>query len=145
MSWIAVAVTAVVGTQVYAADQQRKAIHGQQDALKAAQDEDARKAAEAETGAQVAANAKLADAKRRRRSSALGMGDPNAPGGDSLGGAAGSVLATGGPSPAARAAVGAAGSARYGGTALGAGALGSGAAAGGGYSPTVRGPTTRAQ
>lgn len=130
MSWVATAVVgAVVATSVYSADQQRKAIHSQQDALNAAQADDARKTAEAETGAQVAANAKLADAKRRRRSSALGLGDTSSPGADALGGQA-SVLAGGGPSQAARAAAGAAASASYGGTALGAGSSVSGRAAG---------------
>ena len=140
MSWVATAVVgAVVATSVYSADQQRKAIHSQQDALNAAQADDARKTAEAETAAQVAANAKLADSKRRRRSSALGLGDTSAPSGDALGGA-GNVLAAGGPSPAARAAVGAASSAAYGGTALGAGAPTS-TRAGSGFVSTPRTPS----
>lgn len=125
MSWVATAV--VVATSVYSADQQRKAIHGQQDAMRAQQEEDARKAAEAETAAQVASNAKLADSKRRRRSSALELGDPTASA-DTLGGAAGATaLASGGPTPAARVASYYPGtSAAYAaGTALGAGSASS--------------------
>lgn len=106
-------ITAFVVSQVYAADQQRKGLHAQADALKLAQETDARKTAEAETGAQVAANAKLADAQRRRRASALGAGDPNAPTG-ALGG-------TPAPAAAAGQAVAARSSANSG-TALGAGA-----------------------
>ena len=106
-AWIAVGVTAA-GT-VYSADQQRKAIHGQMDATRAAQEDDARRTAEAETQAQVSANAQRMDTKRRRRANALELG---ALGGTvaSLGGS-GPALAAGGPAPAARAA----------GTALGAG------------------------
>jgi len=76
MSWVYVAVAAatVVGS-AYSADQQRKGVHAQMDAAKAAAEEDARKAAEAETGALVAANAKLADQKRRRRAGLLGSSD----------------------------------------------------------------------
>ena len=128
MSWVATAVVgAVVATSVYSADQQRKAIHGQQDAMRAQHEEDARKAAEAETSAQVAANAKLAESKRRRRSSALALGDPTASA-DTLGGAAGATaLASGGPTPAARVASYYPGtSAAYAaGTALGAGSASS--------------------
>jgi hypothetical protein len=128
MSWVATAVVgAVVATSVYSADQQRKAIHGQQDAMRAQQEEDARKAAEAETAAQVASNAKLADSKRRRRSSALELGDPTASA-DTLGGAAGvTALASGGTTPAARVASYYPGtSAAYAaGTALGAGSASS--------------------
>ena len=58
MSWVATAVVAtVVGTQLYAADKQRTATNHLTDAIKAAQEADARQAAEAETGAAVAANA----------------------------------------------------------------------------------------
>lgn len=125
MSWV---VTAVVGTVVattaYSADQNRKAIHAQQDAINAAQAEDARKAAEAETNAQVAANARLADSKRRRTASALALGNPNGAV-DTLGG--GSTALSAGVSPAARAAYYASGSAGApAGTALGAGAGASG-------------------
>lgn len=133
MSWVVAAVaTIAVGTAAYSADQQRKAVHSQQDALKASQEADARQAAEAETAAQVAANAKLADSKQRRRASALGLGDTS--GGDPLGGA-GTVLASGGPSPAARAAAGAGAAGSYGGTALGAGAPSSYGSAGRVYTP----------
>lgn len=116
-----------VGTAAYSADQQRKGIHAQQDAANAAIAADAREKAEAETMAQVAANAKLADSKRRRRSSALALGDPTASA-DTLGGAAGATaLASGGPTPAARVASYYPGtSAAYAaGTALGAGSASS--------------------
>lgn len=121
MSFLVAAVVgavAMVGTAVYGASEQRKGMREQRDALNAAQAEDARKTAEAETSAQVAANAKLADAKRRRRSSSLlASGDPSM---DTLGGAP-SALAAGRVAPAARAAMGA--STLVGaGTALGAGA-----------------------
>lgn len=124
MSWV---VTAVVGTMVattaYSADQQRKSIHGQMDATNTAQQADATQSAEAETAAQVAANAKIAETKRRRLASTLGTGG----GMQTFGG--GNVLAAGAapgtPAPAARAAS-AAVSAPGGGTALGAGASGAG-------------------
>jgi len=127
MSWVATAVVgAVVATSVYSADKQRKAVNAQGDAMRAQQDEDARKAAEAETSAQVAANAKLAESKRRRRSSALALGDPTG-GAETLGGAGGTALATGGPTAAARVASYYPGtSAAYAaGTALGAGSASS--------------------
>lgn len=117
MSFVAAAITAVAATTLYSADQAQKASYRQRLAVDEAAAENARKTAEAETGAQVAANAKLADAKRRRRSSALGLGDTAT--GDALGGPA-TVLAAGGPAPAARAAAGAAGASA--GSALGAGA-----------------------
>jgi hypothetical protein len=106
----------VVSYVIYSADQARKTSNRQAAALEAAREDDARKTAEAETSAQVAANAKTAETNRRRRSNALALGDPS--GSDAtLGG--GSVLSMGGPAPAARnAAVGAA----SGGSALGAGA-----------------------
>jgi len=119
MSWV---VTAVVGTAVvtsaYSADQSRKAANAQNDAILRQQAEDARKAAEAETALAVAANARLADTNRRRRGSALALGAPEG-GNDTLGGAPASVLAAGGPAPAARSATAFAGTAA--GTALGAG------------------------
>lgn len=126
-SWAMIVAGAAVAASAYSADQQRKAIHGQQDAMRAQQEEDARKAAEAETSAQVAANAKLAESKRRRRSSALALGDPTASA-DTLGGAAGATaLASGGPAAAARVASYYPGtSAAYAaGTALGAGSASS--------------------
>lgn len=79
MSWAYTAVAAITAASAaYSSDQQRKAVHGQRDALLASQEADARQAAEAETSAATAANAKLADTKRRRQASALGAGDPNA-------------------------------------------------------------------
>lgn len=85
MSWVAVAVgaTAVVGS-VYSADQQRKAAHGQMDAARKAAEEDARKTAEAEASALLAANAKMAETKRRRKASALGMSNETALGGGAV-------------------------------------------------------------
>lgn len=119
VGWVALA--AVAGTAAYSADQQRKGIHQQADALKAAQEDDARKAAEAETNAAVAANAQLADANKRRKASALGTGDPTLTGGlggsNQPGAAPGAPTATtafyGTPSTAGKASTG---------TALGAGA-----------------------
>lgn len=139
LGWFAIAATAV--TSAYSADQSRKAAHAQMDAAKAAQEEDARKAAEAETAAQVAANARRADTKRRRRSSALGMGDPaNGATTDVLGGAV--PAAAVGPTPAARAAAyypgGASGASGV--TALGAGSPATAIRRGG--SPSGGGVTT---
>lgn len=93
MSFVAVAVTAaVVGGALYVNDQQRKAMHKQQDAIRAAQDQDAREKAKAETDAQVAANSQVAATRRRRRDNALALGDPA---GSVLGGT--SVLGAGAP------------------------------------------------
>jgi Flp pilus assembly protein TadB len=135
MSFVAVAIGTLAATTIYGADRQRRATNRQTDAIKAQQEDDARKAAEAETSAQVAANARLADTKRRRRASALELGNP-AGTADTLGGTAGSsVLSSAGPSAAAgRSATTAAGaSAAYsGGTALGAGAALSRSTGGGG-------------
>jgi len=72
--WTAIGAGTAAAGSAYSSDQQRKAVHGQRDA----QEADARQAAEAETSAATAANAKLADNKRRRQASALGAGDPNA-------------------------------------------------------------------
>jgi len=84
-----IAAGAVVATTAYTADQNRKGIHAQQDALKLSQAQDARETAEAGTSAQVAANAKLADAKRRRMASTLatGAGDQTLAGGSTVLGA----------------------------------------------------------
>lgn len=94
MSWIAVAVAAVaVGGAVYTQDKQRKAMHQQQDALKAAQQQDAQESAKAEVDAKLNANTALAATRRRRRDNALALGAPA--GGDVLGGS--SVLGAGTP------------------------------------------------
>lgn len=129
MSWVIVAVgTIAVGTAAYSSDSQRKNLHQQQDAISAAQDEDARKTAEAATNSQVAANAQLADSKRRRRSSSLlASGDPST---DTLGGAP-TALAAGGVSPSSRVS-----SQSYSGTALGAGASAT-SSVGRSYRPTT--------
>ena len=133
-AWAAIAVGTTAVATAYSADSQRKGMHQQQDAISASQAEDARKSAEAETGAQVAANAKLADAKRRRRGSALGAGDIGA---ETLGGAP-TVLANGGGAgvAAGRSAIQ---PVSYSGSALGAGAPVSGGSprvyGGGGSSP----------
>jgi hypothetical protein len=121
-----VAIGTAVATTAYTADQSRKAVHGQMDAQNAAQQADATQAAEAETAAQVAANAKMAETKRRRIASTLGTGG----GASTLGGGVNNVLAggmtaqTGVPAPAARSATAAAATAPGGGTVLGAGAGG---------------------
>lgn len=120
-----------LGAMVYSSDKQRKLVHQQQDAINAAQAQDAKDKTDAETSAAVAANATLQDAKRRRRSSTLGLGaaDDTV---DALGGpSAGSVLAGGGS-----ARVGS-GVTATGGSALGAGAVTS-PAAGGSYSRTPK-------
>lgn len=57
-----------------AQDQQRRALNAQSDALKARQAQDAQQQAMADVQATQLANAKTADAKRRRRASALGAG-----------------------------------------------------------------------
>lgn len=94
MSWVAVAVAAVaVGTSVYSSDQQRKAMHQQQDALKAAQEKDAHEKAKAEVDAKLTANTALAATRRRRRDNALALGDPG--GGSSVLGGVGSALGAG--------------------------------------------------
>jgi sRNA-binding protein len=72
VGWLAIG--AVAAGTVVNADSQRKSIHAQQDALRASQEADARDTAEAATSAQVAANAKLADSKRRRLASTLSTG-----------------------------------------------------------------------
>lgn len=115
MSWVAVVVgVAVVGSAIYGSEQQRKAAHQSADALKKAEDEDARNAAEAETNAAVAANAALAADKRRRRVSSLsGSGDQTALG------AIGGATMLGGQAVSRGAA---SNSSAYSGTALGAGA-----------------------
>lgn len=119
---------------------QQKAQKDQADALRSARDADARMAAEAETGAAVAANAQIADAKRRRRASALGLGDDGVA--DGLGAPASAL--SGGASAASRslaAYYGGASSGSYG-SALGIGspAVTAGPAvrggSGGGYSRT---------
>jgi len=71
VSLVAVAV-AYVATEP--ARQQRRALREQRNAIAAAQEQDARNAAQAEASAAIAANAATADAKRRRRVSALGAG-----------------------------------------------------------------------
>lgn len=80
MSFVAaagvVSAAVAIGTAVYTSSQQRKAMHQQQDAVKAAQEADARAKVEAETGAAVAANSATAEAARRKRSNALALGAP---------------------------------------------------------------------
>lgn len=140
MSFAITAIVATVGTALYSQDQQRKNIHRQQDALNAAEAENARSTAEAETSAQVAANSALAETKRRRRASALELGDPQGLS-QTLGGS--STALSAGISPAQRAAYYAGGSVGgSAGTALGAGA---GVGAGSGrklISPPARGTGT---
>ena len=71
MSFVLVAISPA---HAYSKYTQNKALKEQTNAINAAREADARKAAEAETMAQVAANTKTAEAKRRRRSSALSLG-----------------------------------------------------------------------
>lgn len=94
MSFVAVAVAgvAVAGT-VYSADQQRKAVHKQADALRMAEEADARNKAEAETQAQVAAGEARVATNRRRRNNALALGDPTGTA-DTLGAASGASVAS---------------------------------------------------
>jgi hypothetical protein len=136
MSFAITAVVAAVGITAYSADQQRKSINAQSDAVRSQQEADARKAAEAETSAAVAANSRLAETKRRRRANALELGNPMG-GADALGGAAPTTLAGGGPNAATRAAAAVVGSAPAG-TALGAGGT---AYRGGGRVATPRAPS----
>lgn len=91
-TWAAIgAGVTAVGT-VASADTQRKNMHKQQDALKASQEADAKEAASAEESATTSANMQQADARRRRRASALSVGAPS----DALG-ASGSLLGAGTP------------------------------------------------
>lgn len=93
--WAAIAAGTVAATSAYSADQQRKAVHGQQDALRSAQAEEARASAKAEADAATATNSALADSKRRRRASSL-LATGGAGTTPTLGGAA-SVLSSGAP------------------------------------------------
>lgn len=130
----------VGGPMLAQASAQQEAQKQQTNALRQMRDDDQRLRTEAETGAAVAANAQIADAKRRRRSSALGLGDDGSA--DGLGSPV--TALTGGASSASRslaAYYGGMASAGYGGTALGAGtgvtAGVGGGGGGGGYSRTT--------
>jgi lysylphosphatidylglycerol synthetase-like protein (DUF2156 family) len=101
MSFVAVAIGAVaIGTAAYSADQQRKNMHQQQDALKASQEADTNARLQAQTDASLAANSQVAATNRRRRDNALALGDPGGTssvlgGGSALGaGSATTVAAT---------------------------------------------------
>ena len=74
MSFAITAVVVTAATAIYSADAQRKAIHGQQDALNASIAADARQKVEAETGASLSANQKLAADKRARQANVLALG-----------------------------------------------------------------------
>lgn len=74
MSFIVAAVVGTAGFLGYSADQQRKAIHAQQDALNASIAADARQKVEAETGASLSANQKLTADKRARQANVLALG-----------------------------------------------------------------------
>lgn len=77
MSFVAVAIgAAAIGTAVYTSDQQRKALHSQQDALKASQEADTNARLQAQTDSSLAANSQVAATNRRRRDNALALGDP---------------------------------------------------------------------
>lgn len=82
----AIGLAVAAGAAAYGADKQRKAVHGQSDAVNAAQRQQAIDAQNAETQAQLDANTKTAEARRRRRNTALGGG--------------GQTDLLGGPSPA---------------------------------------------
>lgn len=115
MGWLSTFGALLVGGPLLAQAQlQKDAQKDQAKALQSMQDEAARKAAEAETNAAVAANTQIAETKRRRRSSALGMGDSS-----TLGGAA-APLSQAGMTPQARLSY--YGGSNFAGTALGAGA-----------------------
>lgn len=123
MGWLKYGLAALVSSQLAQALVQRDAQREQTKAMQDMRDEDARKTAEAETNAAVAANAQLADNKRRRRASSLGEGDTSTDS-TTLGGPT-STLAGG--AAASRAATAAASyysapAASYSGSALGAGA-----------------------
>ena len=97
MSWGIVAGAVIgLGTAVYSADAQRSAGNKQKDAINAAQEADARQAAEAKTGAATSANAKLASDRRARQANVLALGGGTS---DTLGAPAQSVLAGGAPKP----------------------------------------------
>jgi hypothetical protein len=126
MSFVAVAVaTVAVGTALYSANQQKKAGQAQLNAAREAADQQAKAQAQAETDAANAANARIAETKRRRRS-VLGAAQD-----DTLGAPAGATSRTPGSAlggAAARTAGGSAG-VSYGGTPLGsAGAIFAGGA-----------------
>ena len=74
MSFAITAVVLTAGAAIYSADAQRKAINGQQDALNASMAADARQKVEAETGAALSANQKLAADKRARQANVLALG-----------------------------------------------------------------------
>ena len=96
-AWIGIG-TAVVGAAGTAAtiDAQRSAGNKQRDAINAAQEADARQAAEAKTGAATSANAKLASDRRARQANVLALGAGTS---DTLGAPGQSVLAGGAPKP----------------------------------------------
>jgi hypothetical protein len=120
MSWVIAAVaTVVVGSSLYSADQNRKLAHQQQDAAQKAADDQAKAKAQSEIDAATAANAQIAENKRRRRSVLGAAGDTL---GEPAGGAAGAVRASSTPiAPAARPSVlaGGGGGTSYGGQTLG--------------------------
>jgi membrane protein involved in colicin uptake len=125
MSWVIAAVaTAVVGSAVYSADKNRKVAHQQQDAARQAADDQAKAQAQSEIDAATAANAQIAENKRRRRSVLGAAGDTL---GEPAGGAAGAIRATGSTSATPRGSVlaGGGGSSGGGGTSYSGGTLGS--------------------
>lgn len=129
-----IAAGTAVAVTAYSTDKARKLAHQQMDATAASQAADARDAAEAETSAAVAANQKLADSKRRRRASTLGVDmstsalggaatalsggapavrTPGIPGGGYGGSAIGGAAPAGAPASAPAYAGGGGGSSRY--------------------------------
>ena len=120
MSFAITAVVLTAGAAIYSADAQRKAINTQQDALTASMAADARQKVEAETGASLSANQKLAADKRARQANVLALGGNS----DST---LGQPLASGGPENVL--AQGASGTARSPAASPGGSVLGSGATA----------------
>ena len=74
MSFAITAVVLTAGAAIYSADAQRKATNTQKDALNASIAADARQKVEAETGAALSANQKLAADKRSRQANVLALG-----------------------------------------------------------------------
>lgn len=71
---VAVSAAVSVGTAVYSADQTRKAQHKTADAEAAAQQDDARQAAELDTSTALTANAKFAAGRRAQQANVLALG-----------------------------------------------------------------------
>lgn len=85
-TWVAIGAVGISATTAaVSADSQRKAIHGQQDAAKAAQAQDAIDTASAQTNATLTANTKLASDRRARQANVLALGGTGTNSGSTLG------------------------------------------------------------